>query len=91
MKVHCMENVNDKQLSFGQRNWFLLCVLVAILSPLFVHFIKVAAKTKNYNQRNEIRRSSDTDTAYHIASPPTGSAADSGTKTKSNPPDSANR
>jgi hypothetical protein len=68
-----MENVNNKKLSFGQRNWFLLCVLVAILSPIVVHFLQVGAHKESYKQSMDIRSSDSSkasDSSYKVASPP---------------------
>jgi len=67
-----MENTNDRKLSFPQRNWFLLCVLTAILSPLLVHFVQVGARKQAYKQSVDIRYS---DTSNKIASPPTNDTA----------------
>ena len=68
-----MENVNDKKLSFPQRNWFLMCVLVAVLSPLIVHWITIGAHGVSKEQSIDIgKRKSDT--SYNVASPP-GNAA----------------
>ncbi|HMH34189.1 MAG TPA: hypothetical protein VK543_14225 [Puia sp.] len=78
-----MENTNDRKLSFPQRNWFLLCVLTAILSPLLVHFIQVGAGKQAYKQSVDIRYS---DTSNKIASPPT---RDTAQKTKAGTSDSA--
>lgn len=50
-----MENTNDKQLSFPQRNWFLICVLVAILSPVVVHWVQAAAHKEAYKESVETR------------------------------------
>lgn len=77
-----MENANDRQLSFPQRNWLLLCVIVAILSPLVVHWVHAGARKRVYNQETEVRdtgsRSGDStagaggaiDTSSKVASPP---------------------
>jgi hypothetical protein len=67
-----MENT-DRKLSFPQRNWFLLCVLVAILSPLVVHWLHRGAQEVTYQQSVDIKSK---DTSYKVASPP-ASAKDS--------------
>ena len=68
-----MENTDNKNLSFPQRNWFLLCVVVAILSPLVVHFLQAGAQKESYKQSIDIRSadpSKTTDSSYKVASPP---------------------
>ena len=50
-----MENTNQKGLSFPQRNWFLLCIFVAILSPLVVHWVQAAAHKEAYKESTEIK------------------------------------
>jgi hypothetical protein len=88
-----MENANDKQLSFPQRNWFILCVIVAILSPVVVHLISAGARSEAYKQSTEVRAADTTaasatgtagsgraDTSYKVASPPGG--ADTANKAK---------
>lgn len=67
-----MENTNDRKLSFPQRNWFLLCVLVAILSPLIVHYMGRSAEKEVYKQNMDIKpvnAANATDTSYKVASP----------------------
>jgi hypothetical protein len=78
-----MENTNDRKLSFPQRNWFLICVLTAILSPLLVHLIQAGARKQAYKQSVDIRYS---DTSNKIASPP---GNDTGQKSKASTTDSA--
>ena len=69
-----MENVDDKKLSFPQRNWFLLCVIVAILSPLLVHSIQTLANKQRYEQAIHQKPvqggDGGTDTSYKVAAPP---------------------
>ena len=94
-----MENTDTKQLSFPQRNWFLLCVLVAILSPLVVHWVQAGAREKVYQQSINTRPPSTqpnnpatsggaggTDTSYKVANPPTTNASTPGdTSNKAQP------
>jgi len=63
-----MENTSTK-LSFPQRNWFLLCVIVAILSPLVVHWVQGGARKEAYNESINTRPAGS-DTSYKVASPP---------------------
>ncbi|HMH21685.1 MAG TPA: hypothetical protein VK563_07910 [Puia sp.] len=70
-----MEKLNDKRLSFGQRHWFLLCILVAILSPLVVYWVRTGARKEAYKQSVNIRPAGS-DTSYKVAIPAGG--ADSG-------------
>jgi hypothetical protein len=79
-------DTNDQKLSFPQRNWFLLCVLVAILSPLVVHWIGNMAHHEAYIQATEQKPTkgasggasdssgavppADKDTSYRVAAPP---------------------
>lgn len=80
-----MENT-DRKLSFPQRNWLLLCILIAIISPLLVNLIQRAAESESYKQsmhEKPVSAGNSTDTSYKIASPPGG--ADSSKKR----PDSA--
>ncbi len=77
-----MDNADNKNLSFGQRNWLLLCILVAILSPIIVHFIQTGARKEVHRQAVERRYS---DTSSKVASPP---ATDTGKKPQGSPPDS---
>jgi hypothetical protein len=69
-----MDNVNDKQLSFPQRNWLLLCILVAILSPIVVHLLQTGAQKENYQEsihRPPLRAAAaGTDTSYKMNNPP---------------------
>lgn len=39
---------DGSQLSFPQRHWLLLCVLIAILSPLLVHWIQAGTTQVKY-------------------------------------------
>jgi hypothetical protein len=86
---------NDRTLTFPQRNWLLLCILVAILSPLVVHWIQAAAHHESYEQSTHIRPTGNeaggsnppagapagNDTSYKVASPAnTTGGADSGKK-----------
>src|ERR1700754_685105 len=48
-----MEKIDSPKLTFPQRNWFLLCILVAILSPLLVHWIQSGARKVNYQEAIE--------------------------------------
>ncbi|MBS1661357.1 MAG: hypothetical protein JST68_09945 [Bacteroidetes bacterium] len=48
-----MDNANDKQLSFPQRNWFLICILVAILSPIVVNWVTAAAHKESKRESME--------------------------------------
>ena len=61
-----MDNT-DKQLSFPQRNWFLLCVIVAVLSPLVVHWVQTGAHKQAYQQSVDIQSN---DTSNRIANTP---------------------
>jgi len=81
-----MENTDNRNLSFPQRNWFLLCILVAIFSPLLVHLLQTRAQKESNKQYNDIRRSDSSkanDSSYKVAVPPDNQAgnkkADSGT------------
>lgn len=93
-----MENTDTKQLSFPQRNWFLLCVLVAILSPLIVHWVQTGAREKVYQQSINTRPPSTqpnnpattggaggTDTSYKVANPPTNPSTPGDTSNKIKP------
>jgi hypothetical protein len=73
-----MENT-DQKLSFPQRNWLLLCIVVAILSPLVVHWIQNGADKVSYQQSVDIKSK---DSSYKMSNSP-GSAAtgDSSAKT----------
>jgi hypothetical protein len=79
-----MENT-DKKLSFPQRNWFLLCVLVAILSPLVVHWIQIGAHKESYKQSVDIKSK---DSSYKITNPP---GNDSASKAGNTTTDSASK
>jgi len=75
-----MENTDNKNLSFGQRNWFLLCVLVAILNPLAVHFLQIGARKESYKQSMDIHTTDSSkikDSSYNVASPPQNKKTDS--------------
>jgi hypothetical protein len=69
-----MDNVNDKQLSFPQRNWLLLCILVAILSPILVHLLQTGAQKENYRDAITApppkNAAAGTDTSYKMNNPP---------------------
>jgi hypothetical protein len=71
-----MENTDNKNLSFPQRNWFLICVVVAILSPIAVHFLQAGANKESYKQSIDIRSTDSSkanDSSYKVASPPDNS------------------
>jgi len=73
-----MENTDTKKLSFPQRNWFLICVVVAIISPLTVHFLQASAHKESYKQSIDIHTtdsSKSNDTSYKVASPPDNTSA----------------
>jgi hypothetical protein len=72
-----MDNVNNKQLSFPQRNWLLLCIIVAILSPIVVHLLQSGADRENYNSAIHVRPAM-TDTSYKMSSPPGKTASSTG-------------
>lgn len=75
-KKKFMENVSTK-LSFPQRNWFLLCIIVAILSPLLVHWLHVGAQKVTYMQAIDpkVKGSSSKDSSYKIPNSPTTAPA----------------
>ena len=68
-----MENTSTK-LSFPQRNWFLLCIIVAVLSPLAVHWIQGKADRSNYNNTLNMKPAG-TDTSYRVSSPPSADSS----------------
>jgi hypothetical protein len=68
-----MENTSTK-LSFPQRNWFLLCIIVAVLSPLVVHWIQGRADKHNYENSLNMKPAG-TDTSYRVASPPSADSS----------------
>jgi hypothetical protein len=76
-----MANTNNKRLTFPQRNWFLLCVIVAILSPLVVHWVQAGARKRVYDQETQVRDTSrsggagSNDTSNKVASPPSNQPA----------------
>lgn len=43
----------DKGLNFAERHWLLLCIIVAILSPLIVHWVQGAAHRESYRESLE--------------------------------------
>ena len=69
-----MDNVNDKQLSFPQRNWLLLCILVAIISPILVHLMQTGAQKENYRDAITTpppkNAAAGADTSYKMNNPP---------------------
>lgn len=86
-----MEYTNDKKLSFPQRNWLLLCILVAIISPLVVNWVRAGAHKEALQQSLQIQPvnsggappasgGAGQDTSYKVATPPTGGSADSAGK-----------
>ena len=76
-------DTNDRQLTFPQRNWLLLCIIVAVLSPLVVHWVQAAAHHEAYEQSTHIKPRGNeaggsnppagapagSDTSYKVASP----------------------
>ncbi|HET6255999.1 MAG TPA: hypothetical protein VFE32_18125 [Puia sp.] len=87
LKLQSTENVeNERALSFPQRHWLLLCVAVAIISPLLVNGISAEAHHKLHRQSNgspngvtgvnpprpdsSASGSLPKDTTYHVATPP---------------------
>lgn len=81
-----MENTS-RQLSFPQRNWLLLCILVAILSPIIVHWIQAGAHKESYNNSVNTRPpnvggAGGTDSSYKVATPPTNPPTDTSNKVK---------
>ena len=45
----------DIKLSFPQRYWLLLCILVAIISPIAVNWLNAAADRVAYRQATEVK------------------------------------
>jgi hypothetical protein len=74
-----MENANDKQLSFPQRNWFILCVIVAILSPIVVHLVASGARSEAYKQSTEVRAADTATASPNGATGPGGTTGSTGT------------
>jgi hypothetical protein len=74
-------NTDNRKLSFPERNWLLLCILVAIISPIFVDFVRIGARRETYKQSVDIRYH---DTGSKVAVPP---GSDAGKKPAQ--PDSA--
>jgi cytoskeletal protein RodZ len=70
-----MDKVDNKGLSFPQRNWLLLCIIVAILSPIVVHLLQSGAQSKNYN---EVTHPVMTDTSYKMSASPGNAASTTG-------------
>lgn len=74
-----MDSMKEARMSFPQRHWLIMCVLVAILSPIAVHAIQNMARKSNYNQAMETKPAasgagampaSAKDTSYKVAAPP---------------------
>ena len=72
-----MDSMKEDRLSFPQRHWLILCIVVAILSPIVVQALQSMAHKKNYNQAMEIKpaQAGDSgtiakDTSYKVAVPP---------------------
>lgn len=75
-KLQGTDNVTEK-LTFPQRNWLPLCIVVALVSPLAVNAYK--ALTHKQPEKIPVERNGaaylggDTtkrDTSYHVATPP---------------------
>jgi hypothetical protein len=75
-RLHGIDNVTAK-LTFPQRNWLPLCIIVALVSPLAVSGVKALTHKQpekvsvdrngaSYQNDDTTRR----DTAYHVAAPP---------------------
>ena len=73
-RIQANDNVqHEQQLSFGQRYWLLICIIVAIVSPIAVGWLQAGRHHDLYNEEMEQRRpgaqsgpgtmSSDTGTA----------------------------
>jgi hypothetical protein len=74
--IQGFDNVTLK-LSFPQRNWLLLCIVIALASPLAVSGFKALTHKKPEKvpvERNGSSYLSDDtthrDTSYHVAAPP---------------------
>jgi hypothetical protein len=71
-----MDSMKESGLTFPQRHWLILCIVVAILSPIVVHALQSMAHKANYNQAMEIKPipGGDTgnakDTSYKVPVPP---------------------
>jgi hypothetical protein len=72
-----MDSMKEDRLSFPQRHWLILCIVVAILSPIVVRALQSMAHKTNYNQAMETRpgHAGDSgtavkDTSYKVAVPP---------------------
>jgi multisubunit Na+/H+ antiporter MnhG subunit len=74
-----MDSMKESGLTFPQRHWLILCIVVAILSPIVVHAIQTMAHKTNYNEAIEPKRdtsaagampASAKDTTYKVAAPP---------------------
>jgi hypothetical protein len=71
-----VDNISPR-LSFPQKNWLLLCIIVAILSPLLVSGITAVTHRKLYKESVERNGAAypagdsvAKDTSYHVATPP---------------------
>jgi len=62
-----MDSAKDKQLTWPQKNWLLLCILVAILSPMITNRIRAGAQRESYKESTH-KASTEPDTnAKNIA------------------------
>lgn len=55
MAIDTRTENTDRQLSFPQRYWLLLCVLAAIFSPLIVGWLNAEAHHRMYKEATEQR------------------------------------
>jgi len=51
---------NEQRLSFGQRNWLLIAIIVAIVSPIVVGWLQAGRNSQLYNETKEQRPGSIT-------------------------------
>ena len=68
-------DTENEKLSFPQRYWLLLCIIVAIFSPLIVNWLDAAAHHMAYKQATE---SSSTNGASSGSSPSGGTVDSAG-------------
>jgi hypothetical protein len=74
-----MDSMKESGLTFPQRHWLILCIVIAILSPIVVQALQNLAHKTNYNQATEVKPvrsgagalpADAKDTSYKVAAPP---------------------
>jgi len=69
------EALKAGEFTFLRQNWFLIVLIIIVINPVTIHWMRAAAHKKNYreqlrNPENATGSDSSGDTTYHVAATP---------------------